>query len=162
MMKKTMLVFAALAASVAAFAQTTPGQQTPPTAEQRITRRVEYLTALLTLLPSQVTQITQILTDEQKAAATIETSLDAAHTALEDAVTALAVDTTLARLATQLGVLQGPLAGNHAKYEVKFQNVLTKDQREKLAKLDGPGDRRPGDRGPGGPGPGGPGRGPGR
>lgn len=144
-----MMAFVTVAAA-AAFAQTTT-PQTPPstqTPEQRIARRVEYLTTLLTLQPSQVTQITTILTDEYKAASALDTSLQTARTAVRDAVTALASDATLDRLTAAAAQLEGQSEAIHAKAQVKLLTVLTADQRAKLDKFGGQGEGR----GPGGPG----------
>ncbi|MDZ4800247.1 MAG: Spy/CpxP family protein refolding chaperone [Bryobacteraceae bacterium] len=149
MIRKLMMTFVTLAAA-AAFAQPTP--QTPATSqtpEQRIAHRVEYLTTLLTLQPSQVTQITTIFTDEYKASSALDASVESARTAVRDAVTALANDSTIDRLTAAAASLEGQEQAIHAKAHVKFLTVLTADQRAKLEKFDGPGD---GSRGPGGPG----------
>lgn len=145
-----MLAFATVAAAVA-LAQTT---QTPPaqaaTPEDRIAHRVEYLTTLLSLQPSQVTQITTIFTDEYKSASALDTSVQTARQAVRDAVNALANESTIDRLTAAAAQLDGQMQAIHAKAQVKFLNVLTKDQRDKLTKFEG--DRQAGPGGPGGAG----------
>ncbi|MBC7927411.1 MAG: hypothetical protein H7039_17315, partial [Bryobacteraceae bacterium] len=110
--------------------------------------RVEYLTSLLTLQPSQVTLIRAVLTEEQTSSSAVQTSLGTARTALRDAVDALSPDATLDRLAATTGQLGGQLDAIHAKAQVKLLNVLTAEQRTKLNTLDGGGFGR----GLGGPG----------
>jgi Spy/CpxP family protein refolding chaperone len=152
------LIFAlTTVAAVSVMAQTTP-THTPPTPEQRIAKRIEYLTALLTLLPTQVTQITTILTDESSQASPVETSLRQARTDLRTAINGLAADAVTAPLATKIGQLSGQLEAIHASSQVKFRSVLTADQRTKLDTLAPGMGGHGGPGGPGGAGPGGPDR----
>jgi Spy/CpxP family protein refolding chaperone len=153
MIRKLMIAFATVAAA-AAFAQTTPhGPASQPAPEERIANRVEYLTALLSLQPSQVTQITTIFTDEYRDASALETSMQSAKQAVQDAVEALAADSTIDKVTAAAAQVEGQMNAVRAKARVKFLTVLTGDQRAKLAKFNGrgPGNDR-GDR-PGAPGP---------
>ena len=76
--------------------------------------------------------------------------MEAAHTALRDAVDSNAPEPQIDRAAAQLGTLQGQMAAIHAKTQAKFLATLTADQKKKLETL---GESR----GPGGMSPGGPG-----
>ena len=150
MTKKMILTIAALGVSVLS-AQ--PGQGrggTPPTPEQMMEKRLERLTTLLSLTPSQVTTIKALYTAEAAAVTALKTPMEAAHTALRDAVNSNAPEPQIDRAAAQIGTLQGQMTAIHSKTQAKFLATLTADQKKKLETL-GEG------RGPGGMGPGGPG-----
>jgi hypothetical protein len=67
------------------------GSLTPPTAQQLVTREVNFLTKFFTLTPSQVSDVTGFVTAEQTCMGAISTnpklgSPQAAHQALADAI----------------------------------------------------------------------------
>src|SRR4051812_40791286 len=83
MFRKTIFTFATVAA-VAVFAQTTTPTTppTPPTPEQRIAKRVQFLTTFLSLLFYKKTQTTEIYTNEYNAASALQSSVKDARTKL--------------------------------------------------------------------------------
>jgi Spy/CpxP family protein refolding chaperone len=154
MLKKFILTLATVALATAS-AQPGPGRGhgggTPPTPEQMIERRIEHLTLLLTLTPSQQTQARTIFTDEGTAATALRTQVEQAQTNLRTAVESRLSDAQIDAAAAQVGLLHGQMAAIRGKAQAKFLGILTAEQRDKLSKL-GPG------MGMGGPGMGGPGR----
>jgi Spy/CpxP family protein refolding chaperone len=141
-MTKLMLVFGTLALMTAT-AQRGPwnqdrGGRTPPTPEQMVERRVERLTLLLTLTPSQQAQAKTIFTDENTAAAALRTAAQQARAALRNAVESRLPEPQIEAAATQTGVVHGQLSGVHAKAQARLLGILTVEQRDKLSKL-GPG-----------------------
>lgn len=155
MLKKFLLAFATVMLATAS-AQPAPGQgrgnRTPPTPEQMLERRIEHLTALLTLTPSQQAQAKTIFTDESTAASGLRTQMEQAQANLKTAVDSRQSDAQIDAAAAQVGLFHGQLAGIRGKAQAKFLGILTAEQRDKLSKL------QPGMHGPGG-GPGGFGRG---
>ena len=117
-----------------------PGGGTPPSPEQMIERRIEHLTTLLTLTPSQVTQAKTIFTDEQKASETLRSSMETAHKALETAVKSNATDPQIDAAAAEVGRVHGQISAVHAKAQTKFRAILNADQQTKLDSMPlGPG-----------------------
>ena len=157
MMKKMILTIAALGVSVLS-AQ--PGPRpggTPPTPEQMVEKRLERLTTLLSLTPSQVTTIKALYTAEAAAVAALRTPMETAHTALRNAVNSNAPEPQIDSAAAQVGTLQGQMTAIHSKTQAKFLATLTAEQKAKLDTLgEGRGPGGPGGfgghRGPGGPG----------
>jgi Spy/CpxP family protein refolding chaperone len=145
MFQKLLITFAAIGlAAASAQSVSGTGNRTPPTQAQMIERRIERLTLLLTLTPSQQTQATAIFTEEVTAAAALRTPMQEAQTALKNAVDSRLPDAQIDAAAAQVGVLHGQMAAIHGKAQAKFLGVLTQEQRDKLAKL------QPGMGGPGG------------
>ena len=148
MINKMLLTIAALGVSVLS-AQ--PGQGprghgggTPPTPEQMIERRVERLTTLLTLTPSQVTTIKALYTAEQTALAAQRTAMDTAQEALRNAVQTNLPEPQIDSAAARVGTVHGQIAAIHAKTQAKFLAALTAEQRQKLTTLEGERGRRGG------------------
>lgn len=111
------------------------GSGTAPTAEQMIDRRVERLTTLLTLTPSQVTTIKALFTAEQTASAEQRTAMQTAQEALRTAVQSNAPEAQIDQAAANVGTVHGRMAAIHAKTQAKFLVALTAEQREKLETL---------------------------
>lgn len=138
MISKSLVAIAALSLSVLS-AQPGRGPRgdgsgTPPTAEQMVERRVERLTTLLSLTPSQVTTITSLYTAEQTAVAAQRTAMETARQALQDAVKA-GIDAQIDTAASEVGRLNGLVAAIHGKTQAKFLAALTAEQRTKLESL---------------------------
>ncbi|HYO79971.1 MAG TPA: Spy/CpxP family protein refolding chaperone [Bryobacteraceae bacterium] len=140
----------AVLVAAATLAQPAPGGRAPLTPEQAVARRVQHLTTLLSLTASQQTQITAVLTEERSAAEALRTNLQTAHTNLRNAIDSRAGDSQIDTAASQVGLVQGQLTAIHGKAQVKLLNILTPEQREKLAAL--PQFGRGGHGGPIGPG----------
>jgi len=152
-MKKALTIFllnSALATSLI-LAQ---GRGNPPTPAEMVERRVTFLTNQLSLTASQQQQATTIFTAAATASTALRDSSRTAHQSLGDAVKAndtAAID----RVATTIGNLTAQQTSTDAKAEAAFYQILTPDQKTKLAEVRGPG--RPGGFGPGPDGFGGPG-----
>jgi len=127
------------------------GNGTPPSPEQMIERRIEHLTVLLTLTPSQQTLAKTIFTDEGNAATALRTQMEQAQANLRTAVDSRLSDAQIDAAAAQVGLVHGQMAAIRGKAQAKFSGILTPEQRDKLTKL------HPGPGGPGGFGLGGPG-----
>lgn len=124
------------------------GPHNPPlNAEQMVSRRVERLTAQLSLTVSQADAARKIFTDEQTAASTQFTGLNTAQEKLRAAVKSNS-EAIIDAAAAEIGAIQGRLSSIHGKAQARFLGLLTQAQREKLESLP---DRGPGGRGgPGG------------
>lgn len=119
-----------------------------------IARRVQFLTTLLTLTDSQVSQATTIFTNEAAAVSAIQTNLDTARTSLKTAIQGNST-AQIDQLSSQIGTYQGQLIAADSKAEAAFYAMLTTDQKTKYDAIGGGGHGGPG--GPGGfGGPGGP------
>jgi len=146
------LTIAALSA-VLGFAQGTPtghgpGNGTPPDPAQRIARRVDALTRLLSLTDAQKQQATTLFTNADAESQSIRTQLRSANDAIAAAVktnNTAAIDQN----AATVGSLNGQLISIESKANAAFYAILTPDQQAKYP-VNGPGFGGPG--GPGGPG----------
>ena len=150
MLRKTIFTFAIIAAG-AVFAQTTTPTTppTPPTPEQRIAKRVEFLTTVLSLATGQATQATAIYTDEYNSANALQASLKAARTQLHTDIQNVAGQSAVEADVAALGALNMKADTIHANAQLSFRRILTADQRTKLDALNQGG---PGFGGHGGPG----------
>lgn len=110
-----------------------------------IARRVEFLTALLTLTTAQASQATTIFTNAAAAVTPLQTSLETAHTSLKAAVQSNNT-AQIDQLAAQIGTLSGQVLAARNKAEAAFYALLTAEQR---TRYDAAGDRGPGGRGRG-------------
>ena len=139
MINKMLLTIAALGVSVLS-AQPGQGHRgqggTPPTPEQMIERRVERLTTLLTLTPSQVTTIKALFTAEHTAVAAEKTGMETAQEALRNAVQTNLPEPQIDAAAARVGTVHGQIAAIHAKTQAKFLAALTTEQRQKLATIE--------------------------
>jgi hypothetical protein len=143
-MKRSFLaVFAAgaLVAIVVWAQSTSTTTPTPPTIAQQVAQRVAQLTTLLDLTSGQQTIATGIFTTELTSLAALNTSQQAAETALQTAITSddatgiTAAANTIGGLATQQAQVEG--TGEAAFYE-----ILTTTQQAKYTVLgagNGPG-----------------------
>ena len=127
----------------AAWASGTPGD--PATA---IARRVEFLTALLTLTTSQASQASTIFTNATAAITPLQTTLSTARESLQAAVKANNVS-TIDQLSNQIGSVSGQITAAQSKAEAAFYALLTAEQK---TRYDAVGGGRGGHGGPGGPG----------
>ncbi|MBN8730062.1 MAG: Spy/CpxP family protein refolding chaperone [Acidobacteria bacterium] len=93
--------------------------------------RLDYLAGYLSLTDAQKTQAQAIFAAAQTAAETARGQMDSARAALNTAVKANASEAELDRLAAAIGVIEGQLAGIHAKAEAKFYALLTAEQKTK-------------------------------
>lgn len=137
------------------FGQTPPDPPTPPSATERAAHEVSFLTQMLSLSSDQQTKASQIFTTEATSEAGLRSSMEAARTALTQAVDAND-PSGMANATTQIGALTAQEMLAHATARAAFQAILSSDQLPKFKALRGPGGHG---MGPGGPGmgPGGPG-----
>ena len=98
------------------------------TSADAIARRVEYLTALLTLTPSQATQASTLLSTAAGTIAPLETNLETARTSLRTAVQGNNT-AQIDQLSTQIGTLTGQILAAQNRAEAAFYALLTADQR---------------------------------
>jgi hypothetical protein len=105
----------------------TPGTNVQNSADA-IARRVEFLTALLTLTTAQQQQATTIFTNASAAVTAVRTNLDAARTSLRAAVQANNT-AQIDALSTQIGTFTGQITAAENKAEAAFYALLTADQR---------------------------------
>jgi Skp family chaperone for outer membrane proteins len=140
-MKNTMgVALLAVTAATGLFAQPGPGgrgDRTPPTAAEMVERRVEMLTARLTLDAAQQAQAKTIFSDENTAAAALRTKIEAAQDVLQDAVKGSASESQIDQLAATVGTLHGQMLATHAKAQAKFRAILNATQKEKLDTMRG-------------------------
>jgi Spy/CpxP family protein refolding chaperone len=147
MKMKQLGVFAlACAASVSAWAQTTPK---PPSATQIATRHVKTLTTLLSLTSTQKQQATTIYTNAAKSEQTVIETQKAIHDNLRAAIKNN--DTAgIDQVSNSVAQSTAELTSIRAKADAAFYQILTAEQQAKLSELEsehmGPWD------GPGGPG----------
>jgi Skp family chaperone for outer membrane proteins len=144
MNKRFGVAFLALTAATGMFAQPGPGtpgdrrgDRTPPTAAEMVERRVEMLTARLTLDAAQQAQAKTIFTDENTAATALRTKIEAAQDVLQDAVKGSASESQIDQLAATVGTLHGQMLAVHAKAQAKFRAILNATQKEKLDTMRG-------------------------
>ena len=129
-MKKTiatLLLTSAFAAPLL-FAQSSGN---PPSPANRVERRVQFLTTLLTLTTAQQQQATTIFTNEATSATTLLASLRTARQSLRTAVENTDAN-TINQLSTTIGNLTAQLASNEATANAAFYQMLTPDQQAKL------------------------------
>jgi Spy/CpxP family protein refolding chaperone len=113
------------------------------TSADAIARRVEYLTALLTLTTNQATQASTLFTTAAATVTPIQANLETARTSLRAAV--LANNTTqIDQLSTQIGTFTGQITAAQNRAEAAFYALLTPEQRTRYEAL---GNRGPGGRG---------------
>ena len=122
-----------------------------PTTADMVSRQVERLTDLLTLTTAQQAQATSIFTAAQSAISPLQTSMQTARKALQDAIPKNDL-ATITSQATQIGNLTAQLAVDQAKAEASLYALLTVDQQTKYAQALANGGGRGGPGGPGGPG----------
>jgi len=153
MFRRTIFTFATIAVG-AVFAQTTTPTTppTPPTPEQRIAKRVEFLTTVLSLSTGQATQATTIYTTEYTSASALHSSVKDARTKLQTDIQAVASQNIVDADVAALGALNIKLDTIHADAQLQFRSILTADQRTKLDALNQHGGPGFGHGGPGGPG----------
>ena len=96
---------------------------------------LDFLAGYLTLTDAQKTQAKTIFDAATAAADTAHGQLTAAQDALKAAVKANKSDAELDRLAAAVGVVEGQIAGIHAKAQAKFYNLLTAEQKTKYDTL---------------------------
>ncbi|MEP6535270.1 MAG: Spy/CpxP family protein refolding chaperone [Bryobacteraceae bacterium] len=131
--KVTNVLLASIFAASSLFAQ---GMRTPPDPATMAQRRVSHLTTALTLTTAQQQQATNIFTNSATANASVHTNLQAAHTAIKDAVQKN--DTAgIDRAATTIGSLTAQLTSNEAKADAAFYAILTPAQQTQLASMKG-------------------------
>jgi Spy/CpxP family protein refolding chaperone len=134
-MKKILNVLACGAfAATAMLAQ--PPMGSPPDPATMVQNRVQYLTALLSLTTSQVTQATTIFTNAQTAITPLQTTLSQDFTSMQTAVKGNAT-ATIDQLATSIGTVTGQITAIQNKAEAAFYAILTTDQQTKYAALGG-------------------------
>lgn len=98
-----------------------------------VARRVQHLTTLLDLTPSQVTAATTAFTAAATANATLETQLRAAHQTLKADIEGGSGN--VASDAATIGNLEGQIVANNAVAEKTFRGSLTSVQQDKLKAL---------------------------
>jgi hypothetical protein len=121
-------------------------QGTPPDPSTFVARRVQYLTTLLDLNPSQVQTATTALTTAATANASLRSQLRTAHEALKADVQGGSGN--VATDAATIASLEGQILANDAAAEKTLWAILSTSQQDKLKAL-GPGGF--GGRGPRGP-----------
>ncbi|MBA3975276.1 MAG: hypothetical protein C0504_13800 [Candidatus Solibacter sp.] len=104
------------------------------TPAERIARRVEALTKVLDLTPSQVTAVTSILTKEAADMQALRPQFDAPRDQLQAAVKANSAS-GIDAAAAQIGALHGKQVAIQAKARAEFLAVLTADQIAKLGAI---------------------------
>jgi len=132
-MKKmiTSLVVTSLFTTAALLAQPAG---TAPSPENRVARRVSFLTKQLALTPDQQQQATTIFSNAAAAAAPVRANMKTAHESLRNAVKANDVG-TINQASSTIGSLTGQLLANRAAAEASFNKILTPDQQTKLAQI---------------------------
>jgi hypothetical protein len=121
------------------------GRGNPPDPAAFVARRVQHLTTLLDLNPSQVQTATTAFTSAATANATRETQLRAAHEALKTDIEGGSGN--IATDAATVGSLEGQILANNGTAEKAFWASLSATQQDKLKAL---GPEGFGGRGPGG------------
>jgi Spy/CpxP family protein refolding chaperone len=140
----TFLLTSALATTLL-FSQKLGNPSDPATLVQR---RVNFLTAVLSLTTAQQQQATTIFTDAATAALTVRSNLKAAHQSLSSAVKNN--DTSsIDQVSTTIGNLMAQLVSTEAKANAAFYQILTPDQQAKFNQIQS---QRPGKFGGAGPG----------
>ena len=137
------------------FAQSQSSAPTPPTPAQIFAHQVSRFTEVLSLTTDQQKQITAILTTAATNEASLRTSTDAAHKALQTAI--VANDSAgIAAAATKIGELTTQQVQAKATADAAIYALLTPDQQSKFAAFlsHGPHGFGPHGRGPGMPPPG--------
>lgn len=131
---KTLSAFLLTAAlSVApGFAQSAGHQPNPA---GRVQHRVEFLTTLLSLTPTQQEQATTIFTNAATADATVHSSLKTAHQGLGDAIKTNNT-ANIEQFATTIGNLTAQVVANQAKADAAFYQILTPEQQTKLSQFE--------------------------
>jgi Spy/CpxP family protein refolding chaperone len=107
---------------------------TPPSPEQMQEARIERLGALLDLTEAQKAQAKTIFTGAAQQSVALRESMQAAETALREAIQAnnpAGIDIH----AAEVGRLTGQTRAVHAKAHAQFLTILAAEQREKLGKL---------------------------
>lgn len=107
------------------------GQGQVLTPAERIAKRVEMLTKVLDLTPSQVTAITSIFTAEAAELQALRAQFEPLRDLLQAAVKSYDV-VAINAVAAQIGTLHGNQVAIQAKARAAFLQVLTADQRAKL------------------------------
>ncbi|HWQ55706.1 MAG TPA: Spy/CpxP family protein refolding chaperone [Bryobacteraceae bacterium] len=162
-MKQKLALLAALAAMSAGMLAAQgrgagpAGQRTPPTAEQMEQMRLDRMTRMLNLTDAQKEQAKAFFATASQQSATLREPMQAAETALREAVKANNV-ATIDTSAAELGRLMGQMRAIHAKASAQLYSILTLEQRERWDNFGGGGMMGPG---MGGMGTGMPGMGPG-
>jgi Spy/CpxP family protein refolding chaperone len=155
-MKKTiaaLLMTSAFAASVVWGQAPAPTPRTAPDPAKLAQRRVDRLTAFLTLTTDQQTQAKTLYTAAASSAASLQSGLRTARRALINAERNN--DTaTIDQESSTIGTLTGQLTSLESRTEAAFNQMLTPDQQTKYTQLKGMGPGMFGGRG--GPGPRGP------
>jgi Spy/CpxP family protein refolding chaperone len=108
-----------------------------------IARRVEFLTALLTLTSAQASQATTIFTTAAAAVTPLQTNLSTARMSLRAAVVANNT-AQIDQLSTQVGTFTGQITAAQNRAEAAFYALLTPEQR---TRYDAVGNRTGGGRG---------------
>src|SRR4051794_345671 len=123
MFRRTIFTFATIAVG-AVFAQTTTPTTppTPPTPEQRIAKRVEFLTTVLSLSTGQATQATTIYTTEYTSASALHSSVKDARTKLQTDIQAVASQNIVDADVAALGALNIKLDTIHADAQLQFRS----------------------------------------
>lgn len=114
-----------------------------------IARRVEYLTALLTLTTNQASQATTIFTYSTAAITPLQTTLSTARESLQAAIKANNT-ATIDQLASQIGTASGQITAAQSKADAAFYALLTADQKTRYDAVGGGHGGRGGFGGPGG------------
>jgi Spy/CpxP family protein refolding chaperone len=104
------------------------------TPTERIAKRVEMLTKVLDLTPSQVTAVTSILTKEAADLEALRPQFDTPREQLQVAVQANSAP-GIDAAAAQIGTLHGKQVAIQAKARAEFLKVLTADQIAKLGAI---------------------------
>jgi Spy/CpxP family protein refolding chaperone len=104
------------------------------TPAERIAKRVEMLTKVLDLTPSQVTAVTSIFTKEAADMEALRPQFDTPRDQLQAAVQANSAS-GIDAAAAQIGTLHGKQVAIQAKARAEFLKVLTADQIAKLGAI---------------------------
>jgi len=99
---------------------------------------IDFLSGYLSLSSSQVEQAKPLFDAEHSSATKLLGSMKTAADALNAAEKSGQPDAELDRLGAVLGAVQGQLAANHSKTQVRFRALLTTEQKDKLDKMAGP------------------------
>ena len=111
-------------------------QTSAPNPANRVQRRVNFLTTLLTLTPSQQQQATSIFTNAVTTNAGVVANLKATRQTLW---TAIQNDDTagITAATNTIGTLVAQLSANHAQATAAFYKILTPDQQAKFTQFHG-------------------------
>ncbi|MGA7914746.1 MAG: Spy/CpxP family protein refolding chaperone [Candidatus Acidiferrales bacterium] len=147
-MKKTAiaLLLACVIAAPAVFAQESDAAPAPNEGGRgahMVQHRVSYLTTVLSLNSAQQAQVTTILTNSEASRSTMHTSMNSAHTNLQNAIRSNDA-AAMEQAANTIGTLTAQETLAHAKSEAAIYQVLTPDQQTKMAQLDTEGGHRGG------------------